>query len=256
MKKHSIGVNFDKVFVFIFLSGELLIYSSFLYMDLAEAGSGIVSNYLKFSGIILCFFFTLFFLSNHSNRSRTDSNILKAALLFTVISDLLILILDYYIIGLITFCIVQTLYLVRLSIWKSRLDSAGGAGIIIKSFFRNVVVSLLILCILRSLKIKTEGLLIFSSFYFISSLFNVLNAIKTAYRSKMKSRILFACSMVLFLLCDINVGLFNLSGFIAIDSNWFIHLHNFAAVAMWMFYLPAQVGITLSGMGEGCYNED
>jgi hypothetical protein len=56
--------------------------------------------------------------------------------------------------------------------------------------------------------------------------------------------------MVLFLLCDLNVGVFNLTGFVSVNSSWFHNLYAISAIAMWLFYLPAQVFISLSGQAK------
>jgi len=239
--QHSKSVYKKTVFV-IFVLLEIILYAGFLYMDITGKGSFAVSNYLKFTGIILCFLFTVLFPG--PKEDRTDTSILRAALLFTLISDWFILILDYYVIGIITFCIVQFLYLIRLGIWRNQMDPAGGAKIILKNFIRNLFFALFIIIILNAVKIRMEWLVLVTCFYFTGILFNVWDSIIIACKSKVKNRIRYAFGMVLFLLCDINVGLFNLSGFLA--SSWFDLIYSFSTVAMWLFYLPAQVIISLS----------
>jgi hypothetical protein len=56
----------------------------------------------------------------------------------------------------------------------------------------------------------------------------------------------FTAGMVLFLLCDINVGLFNLSDFLTVTSTYEI-IYELSAVLMWTFYAPSQVLLALSG---------
>jgi hypothetical protein len=234
-----------KILFIIFMGIEIILYSCFLYIDITGNGSYTISSGLKFSGIVLCLLFTL--ILPYRKEERTDINIVRTALLFTVISDLFILILDYYIIGLITFCIVQSLYLIRIGIWRNRMDLTVGIGGIINKFIRNLIVSFAIISILMILKIKIEWLILISCFYFVSIVFNVSDSLTIARKSKVTNSIIYAVGMILFLLCDINVGLFNLSDFLSIDSNWFTALYHFSTVAMWMFYLPAQVIIALSG---------
>lgn len=50
---------------------------------------------------------------------------------------------------------------------------------------------------------------------------------------------LFAIGLVLFILCDLCVGAYNL-------ALYFDYTLNFAQVGMWFFYLPSQVLIVLS----------
>jgi len=98
-----------------------------------------------------------------------------------------------------------------------------------------------------SIRIEFDWLVIISVLYFVSIVLNVRDAVWVAYKTKSLKTIIFAIGMVLFLLCDINVLLFNISDFVAIDSALFSNVYAFAAIAMWMFYLPAQVGIAISG---------
>ncbi len=234
-----------KSFIIIYILIQILVYISFMTIDITQSSLYSASSFLKFSGIALCFLFTILYYSR--NCDRKDIHVLRFALLFTVISDLFILILDYYLIGLVTFCIVQSLYLIRLGKWRKDLKIGDTAAIILKNFVRNLIITSIVLLILIVIKIKLEWLIIISCYYFISILFNVIDAILLAAKSKHKNKVIFAGSMILFILCDINVGFFNLSDFIFISSKWFTLLYSFSTIAMWMFYLPAQLGISLSG---------
>ncbi|WMJ88575.1 lysoplasmalogenase family protein [Anaerocolumna sp. MB42-C2] len=234
-----------KRMVIMYILIQILIYISFMTIDITESSFYITSSFLKFSGILLCFIFTYLFYTHSCDRK--DISILRGALFFTVISDLFILILDYYIVGLVTFCIVQSLYLIRLGLWNKKLKGTDAGSLILKNFIRNFVITIIALLILTVVRIKLEGMIIISCFYFISILFNVIDSILLTVRAKDKNKVIFAVSMMLFILCDINVGVFNLSDFICINSKWFALLYSFSTIAMWMFYLPAQVGISLSG---------
>lgn len=226
----------------IFLLIELVLYFGFMLLDLFRSHEYILSSRIKFAGVVMCFLYALFF--NKNVNSKLDVNIVKLALLFTVISDLFILILDYYSIGLITFCIVQLLYLVRMVLWTKPENLKIG---ILKKVVRNVSLVLIILIVLVFTQVKLETLIVLSSFYFVSIFLNVIDSIKSTIVLKDTRSMVFACGMILFLLCDINVGLFNLGDFILIDGAWFRKLYSFSSIAMWMFYLPSQVLITLSG---------
>ena len=54
---------------------------------------------------------------------------------------------------------------------------------------------------------------------------------------------LFSAGLLLFLCCDVCVGLFQYAWLLPAAAG-------FARVGMWLFYLPAQVLITLSGLPE------
>lgn len=235
---------------FLFLLIELVLYGTFLYVDIFEKGAFVASMYLKFASIILCFLMSLL-LYGRKNVTK-DIVLLRGALLFTVISDLYILILESYVFGLVTFSIVQLLYLIRLHEWRKQQGRHVVAWLLL---LRNLVVALTITGILIILRISLDGLMLISILYFVSIFFNTVDAIRIQNREPKKQYQLYAIGMVLFLLCDINVGLFNLSDFILIEDVWFNKLYEFASIAMWMFYLPAQVLISLSGINRGNFSD-
>ncbi len=229
----------------IYIVIEVLLYVSFLYIDITQNASYNLSANLKFTGIVLCFLYVL--ISPGYVKNKADIWILRFALFFTLISDLFILILDIYLPGMVSFCIVQTLYLIRLGLWNKQADKLKTIRIIIKKFLRNITVTVVVLIFLFILHLKLEALILVTCFYFVSILFNVTDSLVTTFRYRIKYQLLYSSGMVLFLLCDLNVGVFNLTGFVSVSSNWFQHLYNFSVVAMWLFYLPAQVFIVLSG---------
>ena len=151
---------------------------------------------------------------------------------------------------MVSFCIVQSLYLIRLGLWDKPTEKAKTTGIFVKKFLRNIAVTVFILILLLFLRIKPEALILVTCFYFVSIMFNVIDSVIMDFRGRNKYQFLYSSGMVLFLLCDLNVGVFNLTGFVSVNSNWFQHLYNFSTVAMWLFYLPAQVFISLSGQSK------
>lgn len=225
-----------------FVIVELLLYIMFMYLDLAKTEYYHISNNLKFLSIVICSFFSIVYYSKDDNQ--TDLILLRSALIFTVISDLCILILDYYIVGTLTFCIVQLLYLIRLCRYRYPENLMGN---ILKKVVRNILITASIISLFIILQIDINLLVIISMIYFVSITLNVGDSISIAYHTKNRSTIIFAIGMVLFILCDINVGVFNLSDFISIESSLFSKVYSFSVIAMWMFYLPAQVCIALSG---------
>ncbi|MFU0826710.1 MAG: hypothetical protein ACFWTJ_04100 [Lachnoclostridium sp.] len=237
--------NITKVYLIL----QLLLYVSFLYIDMVKKTSYDLSADLKFAGIILCFFYTLILSGYQWNK--IDVSLLKLALFFTLISDYFILMLDIYLPGVLTFCAVQSIYLIRLGFWRKQEDLALQQNralrhMIAKKFARNIIISFfLILCIYFFMGIDVLTGVV--CFYFVSLLCNTVDSVILAMKHGIKYEVWYALGMVLFMLCDINVGIFNLSDYIAVSSYWYKSLYNFAAVAMWLFYLPAQVLITLSG---------
>lgn len=295
MRKNSI---FNKRFLFITIL--ILIYISFIYLDLTD-GIPLYANILKFTVIIICFCYALF--SESNNKSISYS--LKAAMFFTLISDLFILILDYYIYGVLTFIIVQLLYNYRISCYSSsykvqynsstkeqhnRSPKAEHNGYskeqfkssyktqdnngykerkqkntaaesnnkkeLIKNktgfvFISRLLIQLLIaalICLILHLSgVALELLPVISVIYFTGLLVNTLRALYAVIKGdKEPGMILFATGLVLFVMCDINVCLFNLTDFITVPEQTYLLFYNISSVLIWVFYAPSQALITLS----------
>lgn len=188
--------------------------------------------YLKYAGVLLCLVVLTAFLFM-SGRGR-DNVIMFAALLFTAVSDLFILVLGkYYEIGLVTFIIVQSLYLYRL--YSDRL----------KKIFITLSVRLAVMAavIITFAAIGMLDLLVAECAIYITMLLaNTVDGFIIC-RNGAKN-VLFAIGLALFLCCDICVGLHNFSTVLGIALP--IWLIQFVSIAMWAFYLPSQVLITLS----------
>jgi hypothetical protein len=235
------GIENLKAITALFICLELCIYFIFMIIDVTGIGNFTVSSYLKFIGIILCLLYTL--VSFNTSKDKKDQLLLTAALIFTVTADLFLLIYDFYLAGVITFCIVQMLYMLRINRWE---ENRNHSITFVKKIVRNILVILAIIIILLFFPITWEVLTIASIIYFIGILGNMSDSLRIAKKSKKRKRCLFAIGLVLFVLCDINVGLFNLIQVSTVSNGWMQIIYNFAAIAMWMFYLPAQVLIALS----------
>lgn len=248
--------RFTRKIVIMFVMLQTVLYVAFLSLDL-YGNNVAASNLIKFTIIILCFCYTLLPL-----RSVNKGILfyIRVGLFFTVISDLFLLLIDIYFYGVLTFILVQQCYGLRLDI------SAYGNVTSKKAiFFRPFLIRLLlqisitgVICLaLQSFDIILDKLLISSAFYFLCILTNIIRAIKiTLGKRKMAKRllgervdaglVLYTIGMVLFLLCDINVGLFNLSVFISLPESSYQTIYNLSSILMWTFYAPSQVLIALS----------
>lgn len=259
MKRDRLRIN--TVFLFVFL--QTILYITFLSFDIT--GSRIsLSSHIKFSMIILCFCYVLLF-----SRGAFKSILfcMKAGLAFTVISDLFLLLLDnHYNYGVISFIVVQQLYSMRLiltdeyvikgSVRKAELgkgkEIADGAGRFpVRRWTSRILIqaaaAFTVCLLLAAMGVTPEMLLVISVFYFICILTNTVTAIRQAVQNPhIRSSVLFAAGMGSFLMCDINVGLFNLSGFITLPSNIYHLVYAVSSILMWTFYAPSQVLIALS----------
>jgi hypothetical protein len=221
----------------LFLATETVFYTLFLVRDLSGAGN---TTAIKFAAILTVFVYTLI------NAGQTDGLIVAVALLFTVLSDTFLLVLnDHYLLGVTAFCVVQMLYFVRMirleryrrwwisaavrmAIWSAALSILGLMGML-------------------------DSLLCVTAFYFINLAVNAVESF--ALCRERKAMLIFSLGLILFVCCDICVGFNNLAAYLPVDG--LEGVLKFAAVGMWAFYLPSQVMISLSGnfdrrkQGEG-----
>ncbi len=254
----------------IFLLLQAVLYILFLSIDII-GGSIMLSIGIKYGIIMLCFFYALLSeggwksivfictdVTKKKDSVKIDILLLQTALFFTLISDLFILVLDYYFYGVLTFILVQQLYSIRLAIKNATLNlkiikpgrsKSGSSSFIfyLKRLLFQSVISGIILLVLLFYKVPSDRLLIASVFYFICILSNTFSAIRVTFRDRSsRNNLLYGLGMLLFLLCDINVGLFNLSGFIALPKDIYSVIYFYSSILMWAFYAPAQVLIALS----------
>lgn len=207
-----------RVFV-LFLALEAVLYAAFLAWDLTIGGRG--SNPIKFAGILLCLGYSLYL------ERRGGSRLVPAALALTALADVFLLLLDsHYTLGVVLFCLVQGLYLVRI------FRSNGGRSL----WGLRIVLFLLALLVLKRLGLLLP-LNVLALFYFSNFLCNALASLGCPGQNMR----LFSVGLWLFLCCDVCVGLFQ-SPELASPA-----VGAFVQIGMWLFYLPAQVLIALSG---------
>lgn len=206
-----------------FLMVEGCLYGAFLMLDLTRPGSGWDVPF-KYASIALCFLYVL------TAEQDEDGLLMRAALGFTLLADLFLLVLDqFYLIGVACFCVVQLLYLVRIArIRPKRLR--------LRLVLRGLITTLALLIVwLLGVMDPLTGL---SLFYFSQLVCNAAESLIVDLPIPE-----FTLGLFLFLGCDLCVGLQNLSGwFPAVGGP----LVEFARIGMWLFYLPSQVLISLS----------
>ena len=191
---------------YIFIILESILYGLFIYLDFMSKSS----VYVKYLSVILCFVFSLLF-----NSKKKESRFLILTSLLTISADLFLLVLDdYYEIGIAIFCVVQSIY--ALSMKKKTL--------IIRAV---ILVTLVVLFFMKVTQLQN----LLAVYSITCLLLNVVDSFSFTSKS-------FTIGLILFALCDISVGLFNISDGI---------VGNIAGNLMWIFYLPSQVLIALSG---------
>lgn len=203
----------------LFLTVEAVLYAAFLTWDLTIGGRG--SNPIKYAGILLCLAYSLYL------GRRGGSRLMPAALSLTALADVFLLLLDtHYALGIGLFCLVQGIYLVRI------FRSNGGRIL----WGLRIILFVLVLVVLKKLGLLIP-LNVLALFYFTNFLCNALASLGCPGRNMR----LFSVGLWLFLCCDVCVGLFQ-SPELASPA-----VEAFVRVGMWLFYLPAQVLLALSG---------
>jgi len=188
----------------IFIILETILYVSFVYQDLFKVAD---TTYLKYSGIILCFIFSIL------NKQL----ILSVSSFFTVCADFFLLgFVSKYEIGVSFFICVQLTFIFHLKSLNIKQNYI--LRILIPSIL-TFIVSFIFKNLLYSLTI----------FYFSQMIFSLIYCLKDGNNK------LLIIGLCLFILCDICVGLCNITKMPNIV--WFLQ---------WAFYLPSQVLIYLS----------
>ncbi len=228
---------------FYLIKGLLIIiftlYFSFLYVEFSNIEVNIKLYMVKYICIILCFLICL--LTEKNPFDSLDSFLLKTGLFITMFADLFLTVFNYYVLGVILFSLVQIIYSIRYEIMKSS-----------KTFL--IIITIFLLLIFTYLTIhlfttKIDVLFIAVLFYSICIIISLIKAIK-AYKSNLypyPNKHMIVCGMVLFLLCDINVALHNVTEVMLLSGNLIDTLHNISAILIWLFYIPSQVLLSLSG---------
>ncbi len=213
---------------------QICLYITFLYIDIFNTKFHYLSTKFKYLSIIICFLITLI---HQKKNNPKDLILLRLGLFFTVIADLFLLVYNYPAIGVSIFCIVQIFYTIRYNFTKE-----------IKALKIRIIIVFAIFVIYIILNIfifqeKLEIIIPITLLYFILIFLNTIKSIINL-KSKKLENYLIACGMILFILCDINVGLYNITEYMSIGLPKF--LEDFSSIAMWLFYLPSQVLLSIS----------
>lgn len=210
------------------LGTEALLYAAFLCLDLTGTGPFLLSGVLKYAGVLLCFFHVLL---------KKGSREILAGLFFTILADFFLLFTDNSLPGVLLFLCVQICYSILL--FRGETVQRICRRVAVRFFFK-CGASLLLLALLSAAGIQADALLFVTAVYFFSLLENTV-------RAWLCHTGLFAVGMGLFLLCDIQVGLFNLSSYLP-EVGQIGVWYRIASVGMWACYLPAKVCIALAGV--------
>lgn len=196
-----------------FVALEAALYLLFLALDAFSTGG----DGVKYLTIVVCLL-TAVWSARHGG-----SRLMAWAMVFTLAADTFLLLLDrWYGAGIALFCVVQGLYLTRIrracghTLWVLRAGLVAAAWPLLSALGMGTVLNLL------------------AALYFVNFLVNAFQSLT------LRSERLFAAGLWLFLLCDVCVGLRN-------QPSLLPGLAGAAQAGMWLFYLPGQVLLVLSG---------
>jgi len=198
-------------------------------------------NILEYSAICLCFISGLvFFLKMKSHLTF----FIFGGLLFTLVADTFLVLLNAYLnyafqcIAMTSFSICQIFYLLAIqSISKSSRERWINLGVRIFLFIAFEIAALIIV-------FPSFNYLVFISLFYFSQL--IASIIFSFFH--IKSHPFLAIGLLLFIGCDIFIGLYYLVDILALPSTHFLAIftsYNFNYA--WLFYLPSQVLLSLSG---------
>ena len=203
-----------------FLLAEGALYGAFLWRDLSPGGAG--STPLKYAAILLCALFALLWAILGGGDRLT-----AAALLLAVGADTFLLALDRdYLLGMLLFCGVQLCWFLRLRALCRRSFWAARLGLFLLSLGALAALGL------------WNSLNVLSLFYFANFACNTALSLSRRWEGPLR---LLPPGLVLYLCCDLCVAAFQFPQ--ALPA-----LYPFVQVGMWLFYLPGQVLLALSGL--------
>lgn len=248
-----------------FLAVEGCLYASFLLLDLLGWRADLSAK-IKYAGILFCLIFLLchnFFkardrvprgdlpresrwpeLSPKGSCRETDLYLVTIGFAFTALADRFLLFGSVFWPGVSSFILVQLVYFYRLSCLRGEQGSR-----MVKRLALRLLIFAALLAVVAATGLGSDGLLILGLFYAVQIGANTADALQLAAKSGVWGRErLFGIGMALFLLCDINVALFNMGRFLELTGGMAGLLVAAGALLMWAFYLPAQVLIVISAV--------
>jgi hypothetical protein len=232
-KNNNIGIKY-------FVILESILYFSFLFLDSINKISA-ASTILKFSSITVCLIFVFI---TYRRNSEKNTLFMLVILCFTVFADIFLLFTRRFEIGILSFIVVQLLYSFKIK----KICKDGCKKYMIEVLVVAITWNVIIL-VLKSKGVLTPTIVIASS-YFIIFTTNLIKCWILVIKDKKRDiyEISFALGLLLFYLCDINVGLNNLNGMGIQMPKLMEVLARNAGILIWFFYLPSQVVLSINGV--------
>ena len=240
-----------RIIVFIILA-IIFISGSFITLDFARLfvikneliyKRLLFTNLTKYSVVILAT--TIVFLIGKDGLNKSDTTRLKFIFVFILLADIALGVLKNAYIGIILFSIVQSGLIIRngsnlIDVLKNNNYVQLRKPLYINTFLSTIFCQLLVFNLIRSL-LNDSTLIYLMIFYAILLSISLWVAISSSIIGafpNINSKLI-STGMILFILCDINVGL---SMSLRQGTT-----HIFIDSIIWIFYTPALLLIALSG---------
>lgn len=228
----NMKINFKKLLLICYIFVTILLYVLSLFIKL-----NIETKILYFTFILFNFISSVLLLIINKNKNNL---LLTIAFFFTVIADLFLVLLQgnesllyNKEIAMTSFIFVQSSY--YYFIFRNKDNNKK----LITDFLRFILIGIVILICVLIFKSSIDFLLITVCIYSVMLIFNIIDSI--IYNKNG----LFISGLILFMLCDICVGLTNASGYLNIPE-YIINIITGRIDLVWLFYIPSQVLIFLS----------
>ena len=274
MKYHRTEQNSISIFLVI----SIILYFSFMFCDIFY-NTPLLSNCIKFIGILFCFLMLLLLKMFHPKDK--DYLILLLAFAFTVTADAFLLFTNHFFYGVLSFIVVQLLYLYRIHTMDATVK---GSHLLVRILVTGIAIGVMVLS-----RVPVDSLLVVVTFYFLNFIGNLIllgrlvikvrqqrmvgdagnaenverlvksekstkvqnirNSVSVENSANSESRVQlvqFLIGMILFFLCDLCVGFYNMSYYIDFQSPIEMILEKISVLGMWGFYYPGQILIALS----------
>lgn len=202
-----------KIIILTYLIIQLILYSLILFIN-----TNIRVEFTTYSVIVLNMIMGVYLLIINKNKDNIYS---LFALIFTLVSDTFLIFDINKIIAMISFCIVQILYMLKIKMILSKNKF---------NYYDIIRISLITIAIIILTIIYKDILISITTFYFIMLIFNLFESVPL-----IKKNWLIPIGLLLFILCDIFVSL----DFLNVNLNISFNI-------IWFFYTPSQVFLTLS----------
>lgn len=213
-----------KVILLLYLIVQLILYLLTVFIE-TTIPIELLTYSIIFTNTVFAILLTIYY-------KTKDSIISLVALFFTLIADTFLILIINQTLGMISFSFTQFFYFIKLKNLNNEIN------ILTKKDIVRIICLFIILITVFIFTIQNFSLLIFiTSFYFVMLLFNFIDSLKY-----IKQYPTLPIGFLLFILCDIFVGLNFLEGTLPLEKIIFINfLLNIDFNFIWFFYAPSQV---------------